>query len=132
MRWRVGFLSSVTGTGPGVRAWYHLVLRRYVHVWCARPVQRGIWLWLEWSHGDFTCGLVQAVFVRRASRSSALTIAWRSPSEPLTRPHLPQWGTHCACITAQAVRVAVPFATPWRLACALLREGGTAIRRTTP
>jgi|GEM_PF-5431687 len=124
MRWRVGFVASI----PGDRSWFHPFLRRWVHVWAARRVAIGLWWWVEWSHTELVLGLVSSASVRQASLRAGLVVSWPGGvAQP--RWKLPQFGTHCASVAAHAVRVRVPFATPWRLSCALQRDGGVPLLR---
>lgn len=129
MRWRIGFLAAAA---PATGWWQRLLRPGYAHVWAARRLWRGLWLWAEWTPERIILGVCGPELVRRASRGAHQVLIFDGTVEGERRhlrlplPHL----LHCVTLVADVTGVRVPpWCTPWRLACALRRRGAFPLRR---
>lgn len=129
MRWRVGFQAAAA---PATRWWQRWLRHGYAHVWAARRMWRGVWLWVEWTPERLLLGVCGPDLVRRASLSAHEVLVFEANlhGEPrrfgLPAPHL----LNCVTLVADALGIRVPpWCTPWGLACVLRRRGAFSLRR---
>lgn len=122
--WVVGFMAQA-----GRPAWYQRLLRPgYAHCWAAKWLASDLWLWVEWTPERLIFGMAGDALVCRAMGAAHEVLRFEQPEDA---PHPPRPVLalhHCASIVSHAIGLRPkPWATPWRLRCALLRRGAQRI-----
>jgi hypothetical protein len=125
----VGFMALAPDAHP-----LTVLLRSgHTHCWMAREIDAGLWLWLEWTPDRLVHGLVAPAIVTRQMEDSAsvLHLPWPGPAglaSGAARRRFPRPVISCVTVIADALGLPLPpWATPWRLACALRKHGARAI-----